>query len=105
MTLQRLSVGSIPSVTPTVLIFLFQGDYRLVLKAQVLAGGRGKGRFDNGFHGGVHYVQRSTQLILLVSANQAQQISERMIGSRLITKQTGAAGRICNSVSFPVVKY
>jgi hypothetical protein len=60
MTLQRLSVGSIPSVTPTVLIFLFQGDYRLVLKAQVLAGGRGKGRFDNGFHGGVHYVQRST---------------------------------------------
>ena len=46
-----------------ILTFLFQGEagqYRLVLKAQVLAGGRGKGRFDNGFHGGVHYVERST---------------------------------------------
>lgn len=26
----------------------------LMVKAQVLAGGRGLGRFDNGFHGGVH---------------------------------------------------
>ena len=25
-----------------------------VIKAQVLAGGRGKGHFDNGFKGGVH---------------------------------------------------
>jgi succinyl-CoA synthetase beta subunit len=45
-----------------VLTFLFQGQYRLVLKAQVLAGGRGKGKFDNGFHGGVHYVERSTPI-------------------------------------------
>ena len=28
----------------------------LVLKAQVLAGGRGKGHFDNGFQGGVQMV-------------------------------------------------
>ena len=46
-----------------------------------------------------------TQLILLVSPNQARQISEKMIGSRLITKQSGPAGRICNTVSFPVVKF
>lgn len=46
-----------------------------------------------------------TQPILLVSPKQAKQISENMIGSRLITKQTGAAGRICNTVSFPVVKF
>jgi len=71
------------------LTFLFQGDCRLVLKAQVLAGGRGKGKWDNGSYGGVHYVE---------SPNQARQISERMIGSRLITKQTGPAGRICNAV-------
>ena len=39
---------------------------------------------------------------ILVSPNQARQIAERMIGSRLITKQTGPAGRICNAVSFSV---
>lgn len=29
-----------------------------VIKAQVLAGGRGKGTFDNGLKGGVHLVKR-----------------------------------------------
>jgi succinyl-CoA synthetase beta subunit len=33
-------------------IFVDAGEY--VIKAQVLAGGRGKGWFDNGFKGGVH---------------------------------------------------
>lgn len=46
-----------------------------------------------------------TQPILHVSPNQARQISEKMIGSHLITKQSGPAGRICNVVSFPVVKF
>ena len=32
------------------------GTNRLVIKAQVLAGGRGKGTFDNGFKGGVHTI-------------------------------------------------
>lgn len=30
-----------------------------MIKAQVLAGGRGKGIFDNGFQGGVHLAERS----------------------------------------------
>lgn len=34
------------------------GKNELVLKAQVLAGGRGKGRFDNGLQGGVHMISR-----------------------------------------------
>lgn len=34
------------------------GSSDLVIKAQVLAGGRGKGKFDNGFQGGVHIVSR-----------------------------------------------
>lgn len=29
-----------------------------MIKAQVLAGGRGKGTFDNGFQGGVHLAER-----------------------------------------------
>ncbi|KAJ7275368.1 succinate-CoA ligase [Mycena haematopus] len=65
------------------------GSDQLVIKAQVLAGGRGKGKFDNGFQGGVHMVG---------SPQQAQEYASKMIGSKLITKQTGAAGRICNAV-------
>ncbi|KAK7058292.1 succinate--CoA ligase beta chain [Paramarasmius palmivorus] len=65
------------------------GHNRLVIKAQVLAGGRGKGKFDNGFQGGVHMVD---------SPEQAKELATKMIGSKLITKQTGAGGRICNAV-------
>ena len=36
---------------------------------------------------------------MLVSPAQAQEIAGKMIGSHIITKQTGAAGRICNAVS------
>ncbi|KAG9049146.1 hypothetical protein FS837_011065 [Tulasnella sp. UAMH 9824] len=65
------------------------GTNKLVIKAQVLAGGRGKGHFDNGFKGGVHVVD---------TPEQAQDIASKMIGSKLITKQTGEKGRICNAV-------
>ena len=34
------------------------GDGDVVIKAQVLAGGRGMGKFSNGFQGGVHLVSR-----------------------------------------------
>lgn len=61
----------------------------LVLKAQVLAGGRGKGAFKNGFKGGVR---------LVFSPEEAEQVSGKMINQTLVTKQTGAAGRICNKV-------
>uniref|UniRef100_A0A224XNB4 Succinate--CoA ligase [ADP-forming] subunit beta, mitochondrial n=1 Tax=Panstrongylus lignarius TaxID=156445 RepID=A0A224XNB4_9HEMI len=61
----------------------------IVLKAQVLAGGRGKGSFKNGLKGGVRMV---------FSPEEAESISEQMIGEYLVTKQTGEKGRICNSV-------
>lgn len=61
----------------------------LVLKAQVLAGGRGKGTFKNGLKGGVRVV---------FSPQEARDIAGKMIKQLLVTKQTGAAGRICNSV-------
>jgi len=54
-----------------------------VIKAQVLAGGRGKGHFDNGFKGGVH---------LTKEANQVPELVNSMIGHRLITKQTPPDG-------------
>ncbi|KAE9410764.1 succinyl-CoA synthetase beta chain SSC-beta [Gymnopus androsaceus JB14] len=65
------------------------GHNRLVIKAQVLAGGRGKGKFDTGLQGGVHMVD---------TPEQAKDYAEKMLGSKLITKQTGAGGRICNAV-------
>ncbi|KAJ5446222.1 ATP-grasp fold subdomain 2 [Penicillium cf. griseofulvum] len=65
------------------------GGGDLVIKAQVLAGGRGKGQFDNGLKGGVR---------VIYSPTEAKMFAGQMIGHKLVTKQTGAAGRICNSV-------
>ncbi|KAK0208482.1 succinate-CoA ligase [Desarmillaria ectypa] len=65
------------------------GTDKLVIKAQVLAGGRGKGKFDTGLQGGVHMVG---------SPEQAKDYASKMLGSKLITKQTGAGGRVCNAV-------
>ncbi|KAF2718858.1 succinate--CoA ligase subunit beta [Polychaeton citri CBS 116435] len=65
------------------------GGDDMVIKAQVLAGGRGKGHFDNGFKGGVRIVY---------SPREAGILADQMIGHKLITKQTGERGRICNSV-------
>ncbi|KAL4803918.1 hypothetical protein BDV18DRAFT_162332 [Aspergillus unguis] len=65
------------------------GNDDMVIKAQVLAGGRGKGHFDNGLKGGVR---------VIYSPTEAKMFASQMIGQKLITKQTGAAGRLCNSV-------
>ncbi|XP_053311509.1 succinate--CoA ligase [ADP-forming] subunit beta, mitochondrial [Spea bombifrons] len=65
------------------------GSKDLVVKAQVLAGGRGKGTFEGGLKGGVKIVY---------SPEEAKDISSQMIGKKLFTKQTGEKGRICNHV-------
>uniref|UniRef100_A0A663MB17 ATP-grasp fold succinyl-CoA synthetase-type domain-containing protein n=1 Tax=Athene cunicularia TaxID=194338 RepID=A0A663MB17_ATHCN len=65
------------------------GSKDLVVKAQVLAGGRGKGTFEGGLKGGVKIV---------FSPEEAKDISSKMIGKKLFTKQTGEKGRICNQV-------
>ncbi|KAL3281377.1 hypothetical protein HHI36_004587 [Cryptolaemus montrouzieri] len=61
----------------------------LVLKAQVLAGGRGKGSFKNGLKGGVRMVY---------TPEEAEDIAGKMLNQYLVTKQTGEKGRICNMV-------
>lgn len=65
------------------------GTNELVIKAQALTGGRGKGHFDNGFQGGVK---------LISSAEEAKELSEKMLGHKIITKQTGAAGKEVTAV-------
>jgi succinyl-CoA synthetase beta subunit len=65
------------------------GGSNVVVKAQVHAGGRGKGTFKNGFKGGVHLVN---------SATEAGDIAEKMIGQVLVTHQTGEEGKLVNKV-------
>ena len=65
------------------------GGKNLVVKAQIHAGGRGKGVFKNGFKGGVHLVQ---------SAEEAGDLAGKMLGEVLVTKQTGEAGRLVRTV-------
>lgn len=64
------------------------GD-KLVIKAQVHAGGRGKGTFKNGFQGGVH---------LVATPEQAAEYAGKMIGQTLVTKQTGEEGKLVGKV-------
>src|SRR6266568_2972403 len=61
----------------------------IVVKAQIHAGGRGKGTFANGFKGGVH---------LCKTPEEARAIARKMLGQTLVTHQTGAAGRVVNKV-------
>src|SRR5438105_1250099 len=61
----------------------------IVVKAQIHAGGRGKGTFANGFKGGVH---------LCKTPEEAREIAGKMLGQRLVTHQTGPAGRVVNKV-------
>ncbi|HYY13900.1 MAG TPA: ADP-forming succinate--CoA ligase subunit beta [Chthoniobacterales bacterium] len=65
------------------------GAIKLVVKAQIHAGGRGKGTFTNGFKGGVHVVK---------SPAEAREVAGKMLGQTLVTHQTGSAGRIVNKV-------
>ncbi|MEC9037723.1 MAG: ADP-forming succinate--CoA ligase subunit beta [Verrucomicrobiota bacterium] len=62
---------------------------QVVIKAQIHAGGRGKGTFKNGFEGGVH---------LSESAEEIGNIAQQMIGQVLVTHQTGDSGKVVNKV-------
>ena len=65
------------------------GDVDIVVKAQIHAGGRGKGTFKNGFKGGVH-IRRTP--------DQVRDVALKMLGQILVTHQTGPAGRKVNKL-------
>lgn len=60
-----------------------------VIKAMVLAGGRGLGHFTNGFKGGVH---------LCSKPGDVEYFASQMLGQNIITKQTTAEGVPCSKV-------
>ncbi len=59
------------------------GDDEVVIKSQILAGGRGLGTFKNGFQGGVHVIKTS----------QVEEYAGKMLGQTLVTKQSGPEGK------------
>ena len=67
------------------------GDGPSVVKAQIHAGGRGKGTFVDGYKGGVKLSKTPAEAI---------EIARHMLGNTLVTLQTGPAGRKVNTVYF-----
>ncbi|MDB6171163.1 MAG: succinyl-CoA synthetase, beta subunit [Chthoniobacteraceae bacterium] len=65
------------------------GDKPIVVKAQIHAGGRGKGTFTNGFKGGVHMCK---------NPEEAGEIAGKMLGQTLVTHQTGPEGKVVSKV-------
>jgi succinyl-CoA synthetase beta subunit len=62
----------------------------IVIKAQVHAGGRGKGYFkESGLKGGVQ---------IATKAEEVKEYCDKMLGKTLITHQTGSIGKRCNEV-------
>jgi len=85
----KFGVAKTPEEARKVATTVLQGSSDFVVKAQVLAGGRGRGTFDSGLKGGVKIV---------FSEQEVEDLAKQMIGKRLITKQTGEKGIPCNSV-------
>lgn len=65
------------------------GLSQYVVKAQVHAGGRGKGTFKNGFKGGVHVVD---------SVEEVEDVAGKMLNQVLVTKQTGETGKLVSKI-------
>ena len=65
------------------------GLSQYVVKAQVHAGGRGKGTFKNGYKGGVHVVK---------SVEEVEEVAGKMLNQVLVTKQTGETGKLVSKI-------
>ncbi|KAH9729219.1 Succinate--CoA ligase (ADP-forming) subunit beta [Citrus sinensis] len=66
----------------------FPDHKELVVKSQILAGGRGLGTFKSGLKGGVHIVKKE----------EVEDLAGKMLGQILVTKQTGPQGKIVSKV-------
>src|SRR5688572_2162749 len=84
---QEIPCKSIEEVLAAAEKILASGSPRVVVKSQIHAGGRGKGTFKNGFQGGVK---------IAASGAEAVSFAKNMLGSVLVTRQTGPDGRKVN---------
>ncbi|CAL1383313.1 unnamed protein product [Linum trigynum] len=67
---------------------VFPNQREIVVKSQILAGGRGLGTFKSGLQGGVH----------IVKSEKVEDIAGKMLGQVLVTKQTGPQGKVVSKV-------
>ncbi len=67
------------------------GEAMTVVKAQIHAGGRGKGTFTDGYKGGVKVVKNS---------EEAHKAAKQMLNNTLVTAQTGPKGRKVQTLYF-----
>ncbi len=65
------------------------GTNEFMVKAQIHAGGRGKGTFKSGFKGGVH---------MATSVDQVRDLASKMLGQTLVTHQTGPDGKLVSKL-------
>ena len=65
------------------------GTKEFMVKAQIHAGGRGKGTFTSGYKGGVH---------MATSVDQVREFAGKMLGQTLVTHQTGPEGKVVSKV-------
>ncbi|KAH0456762.1 hypothetical protein IEQ34_014669 [Dendrobium chrysotoxum] len=92
---------------------VFPNEKELVVKSQILAGGRGLGTFKSGLKGGVHIVKAEEveniagKVIHLVCffflgsiycGYASMSVIGKMLGQILVTKQTGPQGKIVSKV-------
>lgn len=82
-----IAAGSIEEIRKAIQD-VFPNETELVVKSQILAGGRGLGKFKNGFEGGVH----------IVKADKAEETAGKMLGEILVTKQSGPQGKVVSKV-------
>ena len=68
---------------------LAKGAKLIAVKAQIHAGGRGKGTFKSGFRGGVR---------LCKTADEVCEVAGAMLGQVLVTRQTGPEGRLVSKL-------
>ncbi len=75
------------------------GNKVVVVKSQIHAGGRGKGRFEEHPEiGGVNVVTAGIDGGIVAAEDQVRELAGKMLGSTLVTIQTGAEGKTVNTL-------
>lgn len=74
------------------------GGHMVIIKAQIHAGGRGKGRFREHPDAGLAGVNVVASGQASLMGERMRELAEKMLGSTLVTAQTGPSGKVVNRV-------
>ena len=98
MVPQGRMVHTVDEAVQSVRPLLENSSYKvLIVKAQIHAGGRGKGSFLEDSHlPGINVVPTDLQQGVKSAEEQVRDLARRMLGSTLVTTQTGHEGKLVN---------